>query len=217
MRSSGFWSCALAVVLAYGSGGCEKDKPAPIAPPQDSARASAPPAVSTPTPPAETASAAPAVTATTTAAAMTSATVVAKGDAGAAKLAAGLKPASKHIVGSNFALDVASPGCKAADECVMTIKLAVAPDWHINKEYPYKFVAAPSAGVTFLGKSDANTFSKAAGDFAEQGEKAALMTVRFKAAAAGEARVTGKYKLSVCSAAQCQIEEQAVDLPVPVI
>ena len=71
--------------------------------------------------------------------------------------------------------------------------------------------------MTYLGKADANTFTRAAGDFAEQNEKSATMTVRFKPAAAGETHVAGKYKLSVCSAEQCQIEEAAVDLPVSVL
>jgi hypothetical protein len=99
----------------------------------------------------------------------------------------------------------------------MTLALAVAGDFHVNKEYPYKFIGAPAGGVSFLGKNDANIFGRTTGDFVEQGEKKATLTVRFKAASAGEAHVTGKYKLSVCSAAQCQIEEQAVDLAVPVI
>jgi hypothetical protein len=127
------------------------------------------------------------------------------------------KPASKHIDGSHFALDVASPGCLAGQDCSMTIKLAATGDYHVNKEYPFKFIGAPSSGLTFLGKSEANIFTRAAGDYVPQGEKAGLMTVRFKAGSAGDTRVTGKYKLSVCSDAQCQIEEQAVELPLSVM
>ena len=68
----------------------------------------------------------------------------------------------------------------------MTIKIATGAEWHVNKEYPYKFLASAAPNLTFLGKSDPNTFSRAAGDFAEQGEKTATMTVRFKPASAGE-------------------------------
>jgi hypothetical protein len=96
------------------------------------------------------------------------------------------------------------------------LKLAVTGEYHVNKEYPYKFVATPGA-VDYLGKGDPNTFSRANGDFAEDGEKAATLTVRFKAKQAGDATVAGTYKLSVCSAENCQIEQQAVTLTVPVM
>lgn len=139
------------------------------------------------------------------------------GKAGAAAAAPALKPASKQFSGKNFNLDVTSPGCKVDTDCAMTIKLVAAGDYHVNKEYPYKFVATAAPGVTYLGKGDATTFSKAAGDFAEQGEKVATMTVRFKPTSAGEAKVAGTFKMSVCSAEQCQIESQAVDLAVPVL
>lgn len=126
------------------------------------------------------------------------------------------KAASAHVTGKNYALDVSAPGCKAGQDCAMTIKLLPGGEFHVNKEYPYKFVATPHAGVTFLGKTDANQFTRAAGDFVEQGEKAATMTVRFKPAA-GEQRVGGTFKMSVCSADQCQIEQAQVDLPVTVL
>jgi RNA 3'-terminal phosphate cyclase len=70
--------------------------------------------------------------------------------------------------------------------------------------------------VTFLGKKDPITFSKDNGDFVEEGEKSGTMTVRFKPTAAGEAKVAGTYKMSVCSADQCQIEIQPIALAVPV-
>ena len=128
-----------------------------------------------------------------------------------------LKPAMAHIGGKNFALDVASPGCKSGEDCTMTIKLSPDGAFHVNKEYPYKFLASAAPNVTYLGKADPNTFTRAAGDFAEQNEKSATMTVRFKPASAGETHVAGKYKLSVCSAEQCQIEEAMFDLRVSVL
>lgn len=137
--------------------------------------------------------------------------------ASASAAAAALKPASTRIAGKNFALDVASPGCKAGADCVVTLRVTAAGEYHINKEYPYKFTAAPAPGITFLGKGEPNVFTRAAGDFREEGEKAATMTVRFKPTAPGDAKVSGTYKMSVCSADQCQIEQQAVALAVPVM
>ena len=131
--------------------------------------------------------------------------------------ATAMKPVSKHVGGNNFALDLASPGCKVATECTMTIKLVASSDYHVNKEYPYKFTAAPAPGLEFLGKGDAVTFTRASGDFVEQGEKTGLMTVRFKPASPGEASVKGTYKFSVCSADQCQIEQEKLELTIPVL
>ena len=128
-----------------------------------------------------------------------------------------LKPAATKIAGKNFSLDVASPGCRVDQPCTMTIKLATTGEYHVNKEYPYKFLASPAQGVTFLGNGEANTFSRAAGDFKEEGEKTGTLTVRFKPTSAGQAKVSGTYKMSVCSAENCQIEQQAVSLDVPVM
>jgi hypothetical protein len=139
----------------------------------------------------------------------------AKGKDAAAPPAAKLTQA--HVDGKNFALDLAAPSCKADTECAVTIKLAVSGDFHVNKEYPYKFVGSPAPNVTFLGKGDANTFSKAAGDFAQEGEKSATMTVRYKPSSAGQAKVSGTYKLSVCNPDQCQIEQQPISIDVPVL
>lgn len=125
-------------------------------------------------------------------------------------------PGKQRIDGQNFSLDVAAAGCKAGSDCTLTIKLTAAADYHVNKEYPYKLTASATPGVTFLGKKDANTFSKESGDFVEEGEKSGTMTVRFKPAAAGQAKVAGTYKMSVCSADQCQIEAQPIALNVPV-
>jgi hypothetical protein len=130
--------------------------------------------------------------------------------------AGALEPASKHVAGDNYALDLSTPGCKADAECAVTIKLTTAGDWHVNKEYPYKFVASAAPNLTFLGTGDGGTFSRPNGDFVEQGEKVGVMTVRFRSPLPGEAHVAGTYKFSVCSAEQCQIEQEKVDLAVSV-
>ncbi|HSO36154.1 MAG TPA: hypothetical protein VLT33_26685, partial [Labilithrix sp.] len=128
-----------------------------------------------------------------------------------------LKPAGTTVSGKNFTLAVASPGCRVDVPCSLTLRLTAGGEFHVNKEYPYKFTASAAPGVAFLGNGDANVFSRASGDFREDGEKTATMTVRFKPSAAGEARIAGSYKMSVCSAEQCQIETQAVQLAVPVL
>ena len=172
--------------------------------------------------PAASASASALASASAPASASAKATASAKPATAAAASAAApapvaLKPAASHLAGKNFVLDAASPGCRVDTPCTMTVRLAAAGEYHVNKEYPYKFVAAAAPGVQFLGSGDANTFSRAAGDFREDGEKAATLTVRFKPTAAGEAHVSGTYKMSVCSAENCQIETPTISLAVPVM
>ncbi|MEA2746833.1 MAG: hypothetical protein QOI41_976 [Myxococcales bacterium] len=181
----------------------------PVAP---SASALASASASAPAPASASAPAKPAPSAkgvtTTTAASGTTATTAPP---------VALKPASSRLSGKNFVLDAASPGCRVDTPCTMTLHITAAGDYHVNKEYPYKFIAAAAPGVQFLGSADANTFSRATGDFRDDGEKAATLTVRFKPTAAGEARVSGTYKMSVCSAENCQIETPTVTLAVPVM
>ncbi|MBN9165150.1 MAG: hypothetical protein BGO98_16315 [Myxococcales bacterium 68-20] len=211
---------AALLLLSMGVSACEKSAapPGETAPQRgSSAVASNLPAVTAATPPV-----ASSVAAASASPAPEAPVVVA--DAGKAtdggSLAApsrGNTPASKHVTGTNFTLDLASPGCKAGAECAMTIKLVAAGDYHVNAEYPYKFVASAAPGIEFLGKGEATTFTRAAGDFVEHGERSGTMTIRFKPTSPGEARVAGTYKFSVCSADQCQIEQEKLDLAVPVM
>ena len=129
--------------------------------------------------------------------------------------------AGSHVDGKNFTLDAAAAGdCKAGAECHIAITLKAAGDYHINKEYPYKFKAEGS-GIEFLGSDAAgkNTFSKSAGDLvidSADPPKNATMTIKFKPAAKGTSTVKGTFKMSVCSAQNCQLETQDISVDVPV-
>ncbi|HEY8079417.1 MAG TPA: hypothetical protein VIF62_35040, partial [Labilithrix sp.] len=116
---------------------CDKKESAPQAEPaaSTSATATATIATATATSATTTATATATVTATPTAIASAKST---------ASAAATLKASSAHLSGKNFALDVASPGCRADTPCAMTIKLAATGEYHINDQYPYKLV--PAAG-----------------------------------------------------------------------
>jgi hypothetical protein len=74
------------------------------------------------------------------------------------------------------------------------------------------------AGVEYLGKDAAgkHIFSKTAGDFVEEGEKVAKMAIRFRPAAKGPVTIIGAYKMSICSAQNCQLETQELTITVPV-
>ena len=140
--------------------------------------------------------------------------------AAAAPTATAQPLAGDHVDGKNFRLDAVVGGdCQVGAECRILIRLEALGEYHINKEYPYKFKAeSKREDVEFLGTDPAgkNTFSKAAGDFRTDTEQKATLTVRFKPGAAGALTVFGTYKMSVCSAQNCQLESQplSVDLEV---
>jgi hypothetical protein len=145
-----------------------------------------------------------------------------------APIAAFVFAASTHGIGAQVAkganyIATADPAdCKANAECVITVTLQAQNTFHINKDYPYKFKADEVAGIEFLG-TDAggkNVFSKARGDFKIKEDKTppveGVLTIKFKIAKVGPAKVTGKFKLSVCSDANCQMDTAELTLPVTV-
>jgi hypothetical protein len=121
--------------------------------------------------------------------------------------------------GSNFFLDVSPPtDCVVGATCNVTVKLVATGEFHINDEYPYKFKADDAPGVEFLGADAAgkNVFSKVASDWQKKDEKSGVMKIAFRAADKGQKSVGGTFKLSVCSAQNCQLEQQPVQAAVAV-
>jgi hypothetical protein len=127
--------------------------------------------------------------------------------------------AGPHVDGNHYIIDAApASDCAAGANCAVTVKLGAQGEYHINQQYPYKFTATASPGVTYLGSDSngPNVFTKTAGDFAIGDEKTATMTVKFKASQKGAIAVGGTFKLSVCSAQNCQLEQQDVSVNVTV-
>lgn len=122
--------------------------------------------------------------------------------------------------GDNYVVNATTSNCHAGAECTVSLRLEAQGNFHVNKEYPYKFTATAASGVEFLGRDPANKslFSKAAGDFAldSGNEKVGTMTIRFKPSAHGSVNIAGLFKLSVCSAQNCQLGQTNVTVPVTV-
>ncbi len=141
------------------------------------------------------------------------------GQSGQGTAQASAPAAGSHIDGKNYKIDAKPVGdCAAGSECKVAVRLEAQGDYHINGEYPYK-LKAEGAGVEFLGTDAAgkNTFSKSAGDFvADPGTpaKAGTMTVKFKPSAKGNVTINGTFKMSVCSAQNCQLETQEISVTV---
>ena len=73
-------------------------------------------------------------------------------------------------------------------------------DYHVNDRYPVKLVADAVAGVTVDGT----------GAWKLDGEKSGTLTVKFRADKAGPAKLTGTFKLSVCTDENCEIDAPAI-------
>ena len=138
--------------------------------------------------------------------------------ASAAPSARSAGPGAQVAHGANFTVDATVGACHAGAECKVELKLSAGDGYHVNKEYPYKFKANETSGVEFLGKDAAQKtlFTKSAGDFTVDGEKVGTMTVRFKPSSRGNVTIAGLFKLSVCSAQNCQLDQANVAIPVAV-
>ena len=135
----------------------------------------------------------------------------------------GAAPPSKDcghaVCGNDFFVDVAAPdSCPVGAPCSLTLKLVATGEFHINEEYPYKFKADDTKGVEFLGTDEAgkNVFSKGASNWQKKDEKTGGMTVAFRGAEKGDKAISGTFKLSVCSAQSCQLEQQPVSTTIAI-
>jgi hypothetical protein len=123
------------------------------------------------------------------------------------------------VCGNDFFVDLASPAsCPVGAQCSLTLKLVATGDFHINDDYPYKFKADETKGVEFLGTDEAgkNVFSKGATNWQKKDEKTGAMTVAFRGSEKGDKSISGTFKLSVCSAQSCQLEQQPVSTTVAI-
>ena len=84
--------------------------------------------------------------------------------------------------------------------------LTALGDYHVNKAYPFKFVGDPEPAPTLDGT----------GTFALGDATHGTMTVKLRPAAPGTAKLSGTFKLSVCSDETCEIETPKIELAVPV-
>jgi hypothetical protein len=121
--------------------------------------------------------------------------------------------AAASVDTANYLAAIAAPSsaCKKSEPCAVSVVLEAKGDYHINDKYPYRFkVDDPApAGVSYpkalVGRDDADIETKKA-----------TLKVPFVAAASGQAEIGGVLSLSVCSAANCLIDRQALKVSVRV-
>lgn len=116
------------------------------------------------------------------------------------------RPASA-AAGPSYRVDVAPPAtCLHGTVCEAKLVLVALGDFKVNAEYPFKFVGDVTPGLAFEGS----------GTFAHADAKTGTLTIRFRPAAAGTAKIAGAFKLSVCTAEVCEIEAAKVAFDVAV-
>jgi hypothetical protein len=146
------------------------------------------------------------------AAASTSAPLVASASAAPTASAAPAppaKPVASRTSSPRYTIDFSAPGnCTAGADCGATLHIEALGSYHVNDAYKFRFVPSDGAGLTFSGGTP--------GDFAMQGAKSGTMNLRFKAAQAGTVTVAGTFKICVCTDSECQPEQVAVSLAVPI-
>lgn len=116
-------------------------------------------------------------------------------------------PAGKPLAGKAFYRIDPGPTtpCASGAICEARVVLTALGDYHVNKDYPFKFVGDPAA-VAVDGD----------GSFALDGAKRGTLTIKFRPATPGSAKVVGSFKLSVCSDDACEIESPRLELTIPV-
>ena len=116
------------------------------------------------------------------------------------------EPAHTLVTHEVFRIDLAPlPPCTIGATCEARLVLHALGGYKVNAEYPTKFVG-----------DEAATALDGTGTFATEAKTRGVMTVRFRPTAAGTARVSGAFKLSVCTDAVCKIEAPQVAFDVPV-
>jgi hypothetical protein len=117
------------------------------------------------------------------------------------------EPAHTLVTHDVFRVDLAPlAACTAGTSCEARLVLHALGGYKVNAEYPTKFVGDVAATASLEGP----------GTFAIEAAARGVMTVRFRADAAGTARVSGALKLSVCTDDVCKIEAPHVAFEVPV-
>lgn len=112
-----------------------------------------------------------------------------------------------RVSGKNFHVDVA-PAATCASErgaCSVLADLTALSGFKVNRDYPYRFV--PDAASQAIVDGEAA--------FAVTGTHTGRLMVPVRRDAPGAARVTGTFKLSVCSADVCQIEDAVLTVAMP--
>lgn len=112
----------------------------------------------------------------------------------------------------NYKVTIEAPGpFKKGTEGKVDVVLTTKGDYHINKQYPYKFTCQdpPADGVQYpkpVVRREDGTFE----------ERKAVLSVPFVANRSGEVKLGGVMSLSVCTDANCMMDKAPLEITVKV-
>jgi len=98
------------------------------------------------------------------------------------------------------------PTCTTGAPCEVRFVLTALGAYHVNRDYPFKFIADPPPAVALDG----------AAVFTVEDERRGIMTAQVRPTAPGTAQVAGTFKLSVCSDDTCEIEAPKISIAIAV-
>ena len=136
----------------------------------------------------------------------------APGAATSQALPSGGGPSVPSMENANYRALIRPAGaCKRDQLCATEVLVEAKGEYHINDKYPYKFKLEdpPPSGLRYpkpvVGKEDA-----------KMDEHQVVLKVPFVSESAGEKKVSGTLSLSVCSAANCLMDKQPLEVTVKV-
>jgi hypothetical protein len=121
-------------------------------------------------------------------------------------------PARPSLDNANYRAEMKAPGpCKKDVTCTAEVLVEAKGEYHINDKYPYRFKLEdpPPQGIKYpkpvVGKEDGT-----------MDERKVVLRVPFVSETSGAKKVAGTLSLSVCSAANCLMDKQPLEVTVKV-
>ncbi len=121
-------------------------------------------------------------------------------------------PAVPSLENANYKAQIRPAGaCKKDQVCGTEVVVEAKGEYHINDKYPYRFKLEdpPPQGMKYpkpvVGKEDGT-----------MDERKVVLKVPFVSETSGAKKVAGTLSLSVCSAANCLMDKQPLEVTVKV-
>jgi len=121
-------------------------------------------------------------------------------------------PSRSSVENANYRAEMKAAGsCQKNSPCSIEVLVEAKGEYHINDKYPYRFKLddPPAAGLKYpkpvVGKEDAT-----------MDEHKIVLKVPFVSDASGDRKVGGTLSFSVCSAGNCLMDKQPLEVTVKV-
>jgi hypothetical protein len=121
-------------------------------------------------------------------------------------------PARSSLDNANYRAEMKSGPCKKDATCTAEVLVEAKGEYHINDKYPYRFKLEdpPPQGLKYpkpvVNKDDGGTMD----------QRKVVLKVPFVSETSGDKKVAGTLSLSVCSAANCLMDKQPLEVTVKV-